>query len=102
MKIALYAPRLQAGPASRTRRTNSPSCANSPEPKAGLSYKYVDRASSKRGDREQFQKMFVDAAQRWFDLVLFWALDRFSREGVLETLNHYLQAAVGSWRGNTR
>jgi DNA invertase Pin-like site-specific DNA recombinase len=51
-------------------------------------HEYVDRASGKRGDREQFQKMFVDAAQRRFDLVLFWALDRFSREGVLETLNH--------------
>src|SRR5207342_1252335 len=39
-------------------------------------------------DREQFQKMFRDASQRRFDLVLFWSLDRFSREGVLETLNH--------------
>jgi DNA invertase Pin-like site-specific DNA recombinase len=51
-------------------------------------HEYVDRASGKRGDREQFQKMFKDAAQRRFDLVLFWSLDRFSREGVLETLNH--------------
>ena len=32
--------------------------------------------------------MFKDASQRKFDLVLFWSLDRFSREGVLETLNH--------------
>jgi len=32
--------------------------------------------------------MFRDAAQRRFDLVLFWALDRLSREGVLETLQH--------------
>jgi DNA invertase Pin-like site-specific DNA recombinase len=49
---------------------------------------YVDRATGKRSDREQFQKMFKDASQRRFDLVLFWSLDRFSREGVLETLNH--------------
>jgi len=27
----------------------------------------------------------ADAAQRRFDVLLFWALDRFSREGVLET-----------------
>jgi len=33
--------------------------------------------------------MFDDAHRRRFDLVLFWALDRFSREGVLKTL-HYL------------
>ena len=49
---------------------------------------YVDRATGKRSDREQFQKLFQDASQRKFDLVLFWSLDRFSREGVLETLNH--------------
>jgi DNA invertase Pin-like site-specific DNA recombinase len=54
---------------------------------------YVDRASGKRGDREQFQKMFQDASQRKFDLVLFWSLDRFSREGVLETLHHLQRLA---------
>jgi DNA invertase Pin-like site-specific DNA recombinase len=32
--------------------------------------------------------MFEDAAERRFDLVLFWSLDRLSREGVLETLQH--------------
>jgi DNA invertase Pin-like site-specific DNA recombinase len=49
---------------------------------------YIDRASGKRSDREQFQEMFKDASQRKFDVVLFWSLDRFSREGVRETLNH--------------
>ena len=49
---------------------------------------YVDRATGKHSDREQFQRLFQDASQRKFDLVLFWALDRFSREGVRETLNH--------------
>jgi len=32
--------------------------------------------------------MFADASRRRFDLVLFWSLDRLSREGVLETLQH--------------
>jgi DNA invertase Pin-like site-specific DNA recombinase len=49
---------------------------------------YVDRATGKHSDREQFQRLFQDASQRKFDMVLFWSLDRFSREGVLETLNH--------------
>ena len=49
---------------------------------------YVDRKSGKTGDREQFKKLFAHASQRKFDLVLFWALDRFSREGVLETLRY--------------
>lgn len=49
---------------------------------------YVDKATGKHSDREQFQKLFQDASQRKFDVVLFWSLDRFSREGVRETLNH--------------
>jgi DNA invertase Pin-like site-specific DNA recombinase len=57
-------------------------------------HEYVDRASGKRGDREQFQKMFAAASRREFDLVLFWSLDRLSREGTVETLNH-LQRLTG-------
>jgi DNA invertase Pin-like site-specific DNA recombinase len=51
-------------------------------------HEYVDRASGKRGDREQFQKMFAGASRREFDCVLFWSLDRLSREGTVQTLNH--------------
>jgi DNA invertase Pin-like site-specific DNA recombinase len=51
-------------------------------------HEYVDRASGKRSDREQFQKMFEGASCRDFDILLFWSLDRLSREGTVETLNH--------------
>jgi len=51
-------------------------------------HEYVDRASGKRGDREQFQKMFSAASRRRFDCLLFWSLDRLSREGTVKTLNH--------------
>jgi DNA invertase Pin-like site-specific DNA recombinase len=51
---------------------------------------YVDIATGKNGDREQFKALFDAASRREFELVLFWSLDRFSREGVLETLQ-YLQ-----------
>ena len=57
-------------------------------------HEYVDRASGKRGDREQFQKMFSAASRREFDILLFWSLDRLSREGTVETLNH-LQRLTG-------
>ena len=53
-----------------------------------ITHEYVDRATGKHSDREQFQRLFEDASQRKFDVVLFWSLDRFSREGVRETLNH--------------
>jgi len=49
---------------------------------------FVDHASGKRGDRDQFLAMFEAASRREFDSVLFWSLDRFSREGVYETLQH--------------
>jgi len=54
-------------------------------------HKYVDHASGKRADREAFNQMFAAASRREFDVVLFWALDRFSREGVFDTLQHLQQ-----------
>jgi DNA invertase Pin-like site-specific DNA recombinase len=50
---------------------------------------YVDQESGSTSDRPEFQRMFCDASKRKFDLVLFWALDRFSRQGVLDTLQHF-------------
>src|SRR5436190_19273892 len=48
---------------------------------------YVDHESGK-ADRTEFSRLFEEAAMRRFDVVLFWALDRFTREGALETLQH--------------
>ena len=53
-----------------------------------ISREYVDRETGATSDREQFQAMFADASRRKFDLLLFWSLDRLSREGVLATLQH--------------
>jgi DNA invertase Pin-like site-specific DNA recombinase len=49
---------------------------------------YSDKASGKRGDRAAFTEMFNAGSRREFDTVLFWSLDRFSREGVLATLSY--------------
>lgn len=49
---------------------------------------YVDRATGKHSDRGQFRRMFSAASKCEFDVLLFWSLDRLSREGVVETLNH--------------
>jgi DNA invertase Pin-like site-specific DNA recombinase len=57
-------------------------------------HEYVDKTSGKRSDREQFQKMFGAASRREFDVLVFWSLDRLSREGTVETLNH-LQRLTG-------
>jgi DNA invertase Pin-like site-specific DNA recombinase len=50
---------------------------------------YVDSGvSGSKSDRVELQRMFHDASQHKFDCLLFWALDRLSREGVLPTLQH--------------
>jgi len=49
---------------------------------------YVDTESGSTAARPAFQRMLKDASMRKFDMVLFWSLDRLSREGVLPTLKH--------------
>ena len=49
---------------------------------------FIDHETGSTDDRAEFQAMFRDASQRKFGVLLFWALDRLSREGVLETLQH--------------
>ena len=57
-------------------------------------HEYIDNVSGKTSEkRPQFQAMLAAASRRDFDLVLFWSLDRFSREGVLETLHHLQRLA---------
>ncbi len=53
---------------------------------------YVDRDSGRKGRRERsdFARLLEDAEKRRFDLLRFWALDRFSREGIRKTIG-YLQ-----------
>ena len=64
---------------------------------------YVDHDSGGHSRRPHFQQMFADARARKFDLVLFWSLDRLSREGVSATLNHLerLTADGVNWRSFT-
>jgi len=60
-------------------------------------HEYVDRATGKRSDREQFQKMFEGASRREFDVLLFWSLDRLSRGGNCGDAESS-PAAHGLWR----
>jgi DNA invertase Pin-like site-specific DNA recombinase len=49
---------------------------------------FVDRATGKHSDWEQFRAMFAAASRRDFDAIVTWALDRLSREGVAQTFEH--------------
>jgi DNA invertase Pin-like site-specific DNA recombinase len=55
----------------------------------GTIYKvYTDQESGGKADRTEFKHLLLEAYQKKFDLVVFWRLDRFSREGALATLRY--------------
>lgn len=64
---------------------------------------YVDQKTGRTSDREAFQQLFQHAYEKRFDVVLFWALDRFSREGATDTLQHLrkLSSYGVQWRSYT-
>lgn len=57
---------------------------------------YVDYVSGRKGreSRSSFDQMLIDAGQGKFDLLYFWRLDRFSREGIKKTVQ-YLELLSG-------
>src|SRR6516165_9594013 len=60
-----------------------------------VAHEYIDRESGRKGARErkQFAQLFEDALKRQFDCVLFWALDRFTREGMTPTIGYLKRLA---------
>lgn len=56
-----------------------------------ISKEFIDYASGGDSNRPQFQAMLGEVRQRHFDLILIWALDRFSREGMTNTLSYIRQ-----------
>lgn len=50
-----------------------------------IAAEFVDRKSGKTGDRDQFKMLFEAADRKEFTIVLVWALDRFTREGIEST-----------------
>ena len=49
---------------------------------------YVEHESGAKGveQRKEYARLFADAARREIDMVLVWALDRFSRNGMAATV----------------
>ena len=54
---------------------------------------YTDQKSGRSADRAEFQRLFQDAYEKRFDMMLFWSLNRFSREGATDTLQHLRKLA---------
>ncbi|PCH66643.1 MAG: resolvase [Bacteroidetes bacterium] len=51
----------------------------------------IDKDSGSKSDRPGFREIFDLAAKRKYGLLLFWSLDRFSREGAYHTINYLRQ-----------
>lgn len=65
---------------------------------------YSDELSgSGKVRRPEFDAMMADAEAHKFELLVFWSLDRFSRQGVLETLSHLRRLDDGGicWKSMT-
>jgi DNA invertase Pin-like site-specific DNA recombinase len=49
---------------------------------------YIDHESGSKADRPEFLRMMDAASRREFDVLLFWSVDRFSREGIVPVLTN--------------
>lgn len=88
MRVALYA-RVSTKDKGQSVENQVPDLRNYALARGWTIYKeYVEEESGGTGNRSQFKALFADAHKRCFDLVLFWSLDRLSREGALPTLNY--------------
>ena len=55
---------------------------------------YTDKVSGGSANRPQFQQMLKDARLRKFQVIYVWSLDRFSREGINNTLSYLKKLKV--------
>ncbi|MGI4742831.1 MAG: recombinase family protein [Janthinobacterium lividum] len=91
MKVALYA-RVSTKDKGQSTENQLPELRRYAEAHGyGIYKEYVEQESGGTGNRAEFQAMLADAHRRCFDLVLFWSLDRFSREGALPTMQYLNQ-----------
>lgn len=75
------------------------------QPDWQLTEEYVDVVTGTgTKQRKHFDEMLLAASQKKFDLLVFWALDRLSREGIVKTIG-YLEQLKGwgvGWRSYTQ
>ena len=93
MRIAIYA-RVSTDDKGQDPENQLGSYANGAQAHE-IAREYIDQESGRKGinGRKQFAALFEDAHKRKFDCVLFWSLDRFSREGMVPTILHLQRLA---------
>ncbi len=89
MKIAIYARVSKSDESQDLQNQLNPLRDYAKAIGGEITSEYVDLTSGSNSDRENFLRMLSDADKRKFDLLLIWALDRFSREGISNTLGYF-------------
>lgn len=67
-------------------------------------HEFIDEGiTGSHSKRPALQRMLTYAHQRKFDILIFWSLDRLTREGALAALRHLerLDVAGVAWRSHT-
>src|SRR4051794_10857238 len=59
-----------------------------------ITHYYNDHATGKNSDRDGFRSMMKAVSQCRFDVLLFWSLDRLTREGTFKTLCYLRQLSA--------
>ena len=77
-RAALYA-RVSTADKQQTPRTQLRQLREYAKNRGFQITEFVDRASGKKNDRPQYQKMLSGVRRREFDVVLVWRYDRFAR-----------------------
>ena len=89
MKIAIYARVSKSDESQNPENQLNPLRDYAKALQGQVIEEYVDFASGGGSvDRKNFLRMLEDADKHRFDLVLVWALDRLSREGISNTLGY--------------
>jgi DNA invertase Pin-like site-specific DNA recombinase len=96
MKIAIYA-RVSLDESEESRQFQDPENQLKPlrEYAKSLNYEvfneYIDKMSGANPARPAFREMMQEALMRRFSGILVWKLDRFSREGIINTMAYIKQ-----------
>ena len=102
-KVALYA-RVSLDEAKDSRQYQEPENQLQPlrEFAHAMGYEvvgeYIDKMSGANPNRPEFRKMLQEAMLRRFSGIIVWKLDRFSREGIINTMSYIKQLKErGCW-----
>lgn len=77
-RVAIYA-RVSTADRDQTPRTQLRQLRKYAKARKFQSTEFVDKASGRKSDRPQYQKMLERVRRREFDVVLVWRYDRFAR-----------------------